>query len=179
MWYNGENAERDRKMEDKYIFRKAAPREVTAVFDLIMSRVAWMDRVGIQQWNMTKYDECYPLAYYEMRRQKDELFVLEEASTGKLACVGALFHEDERWPDKEAAYYLHHLAADLDFKGAGSIFLQLAERYAADQGMQYLRLDSAVDNPVLENYYTSRGYREAGRCIDGLYEGILRQKKLF
>ena len=178
MWYNGENAERDRKMADKYIFRKAAPREVTAVFDLIMSRVAWMDRVGIQQWNMTKYDECYPLAYYEMRRQKDELFVLEESSTGKLACVGALFHEDERWPDKEAAYYLHHLAADLDFKGAGSIFLQLAERYAADQGMQYLRLDSAVDNPVLEEYYTSRGYREAGRCIDGLYEGILRQKKL-
>lgn len=166
-------------MEGQYIFRKAAPGEVSAVFALIMSRVAWMDRVGIQQWNMTKYDECYPLAYYEMRRQKDELFVLEEAATGKLVCVGALFHEDARWPDAEDAYYLHHLAADLGAKGAGSFFLQLAEDYTASHGKQYLRLDSAVDNPVLAQYYTSRGYREAGRCVDGLYEGVLRQKKLF
>ena len=166
-------------MKDKYNFRKALPQEVPTVFALIMSRVAWMDRVGIQQWNMTKYDECYPLAYYETRRQMEELFVLEEASTGKLVCVGALFHEDARWPDAESAYYLHHLAADLGAKGAGSVFLQLAEDYTASQGKQYLRLDSAVDNPVLAQYYTSRGYREAGRCVDGLYEGILRQKKLF
>jgi len=166
-------------MKDKYTFRKALPQEVPAVFALIMSRVAWMDRVGIQQWNMTKYDECYPLSYYEQRRQMDELFVLEETATGKLLCVGALFHEDARWPDTESAYYLHHLAADLDAKGAGSIFLRMAEDHTAGQGMQYLRLDSAVDNPVLEEYYTSRGYREAGRCVDGLYEGILRQKKLF
>ena len=41
-----------------------------------------------------------------------------------------------------------------------------------------MRLDSAVGNKTLETYYTSRGYVEAGRCKDGLYEGILRQKKL-
>lgn len=164
-------------METKYLFRKATPQEVPAVFALIMARVAWMDRVGIRQWNMTKYDECYPLAYYEKRRQMDELFVLTEDE--KILCVGALFHEDERWPDAESAYYLHHLAADPDAKGAGSIFLEMAENYTVSQGKQYLRLDSAVDNPVLENYYTSRGYVAAGRCTDGLYEGILRQKKLF
>ena len=164
-------------METKYIFRQAKKEEIRAVFDLIMGRVAWMDQVGIRQWNTTKYDQRYPLSYYEQRRQMEELFVLTDEA-GQILAVGALLHEDERWPDKEDAYYLHHLAADLDFKGAGSIFLQLAERYTADQGMQYLRLDSAVDNPVLAQYYTSRGYREAGRCIDGLYEGILRQKKL-
>ena len=166
-------------MECAYKFRKAERQEVAAVFGLIMSRVAWMDRVGIQQWNMTKYDECYPLDYYEQRRESGELFVLEEAATGRLVCVGALFHEDQRWPDQESAYYLHHLASDVDAKGAGSIFLQMAEAYTASQGKNYLRLDSAVDNPVLEKYYTSRGYVDAGRCIDGLYEGILRQKKLF
>jgi len=166
-------------MEEEYIFRKATQQEIPAVFALIMRRVAWMDTVGIRQWNTTKYDQRYPLDYYERRRQMDELFVLEDKQSGKILSVGALFHDDERWPDPESAYYLHHLAADLGAKGAGSVFLQLAEDYTASQGKQYLRLDSAVDNPVLEEYYTSRGYREAGRCVDGLYEGILRQKKLF
>lgn len=164
------------QMTDTYIFRKATEQEVPEIFALIMRRVAWMDQVGIQQWNTTKYDQRYPLSYYEQRRQMDELFVLE--SSGKILCVGALFHEDPRWPDQANAYYLHHLAAELDAKGAGSIFLQLAEKYAAEQGIQYLRLDSAVGNTTLENYYTCRGYVEAGRCEDGLYNGILRQKKL-
>lgn len=165
-------------MENQYIFRPAMQQEIPEVFALIMGRVAWMDTVGIRQWNTTKYDERYPLHYYEQRRQMEELFVLEDRETRKIVCVGALFHEDERWPEPASAFYLHHLASHVDAKGTGSIFLQLAERYTASQGKQYLRLDSAVGNKTLEHYYTSRGYTEAGRCKDGLYEGILRQKKL-
>jgi hypothetical protein len=165
-------------LTEQYIFRPAAAQEIQAVFDLIMGRVAWMDTVGIRQWNTTKYDQRYPLHYYEQRRQMDELFVLEERPTGEIVCVGALFHEDERWPDPESAFYLHHLASRVDKCGTGSIFLQLAEDYTAARGKCYLRLDSAVGNKTLEDYYTSRGYTECGRCTDGLYEGILRQKKL-
>ena len=165
-------------MDGQFIFRKAEKQEIPAVFALIMGRVAWMDRVGIRQWNTTKYDERYPMDYYEERWKKDELFVLEDGKTGKILCTGALFHEDERWPDRESAYYLHHFAAELDAKGAGSMFLQKAEHYTASQGKRYLRLDSAVGNKSLEEYYVNRGYVEAGRSVDGLYEGILRQKIL-
>ena len=165
-------------MEKKYIFRKATKEEIPAVFALIMRRVAWMDTVGIRQWNVTKYDQRYPLHYYEMRRQKDELFVLTEKETGKLLSVGALLHEDERWPDQASAYYLHHLASDPEAKGTGSVFLEMAEAYTAREGKMYMRLDSAIGNKNLENYYASRGYREAGFCKDGLYEGVLREKKL-
>ena len=66
----------------------------------------------------------------------------------------------------------------MDTKGAGSIFLEKAEEYTARMGKKYMRLDSAVGNKNLERFYTSRGYVEAGTCKDGLYEGILRQKKL-
>ena len=165
-------------MEHTFIFRAARADEVQAVFDLIMGRVAWMDTVGIQQWNKTRYDQRYPLDYYARRRQMGELFVLEDTAHGRLVCVGALFHEDERWPEPAQALYLHHFAARVGIRGVGSIFLEEAERYAAEQGMDYLRLDSAVGNAALEDYYTSRGYVEAGRCVDGLYAGILRQKKL-
>lgn len=165
-------------MEKKLLFRPVEAHEVQAVFDLIMRRVAWMDTVGIRQWNTTKYDERYPLEYYEKRRQAEELFLLEDTQSKEILAVGALFHQDERWTEKANARYLHHLAAEVGEKGAGSIFLAEAEAYAAEEGAEYLRLDSAVGNTVLEQYYTSRGYVEAGRCEDGLYYGILRQKKL-
>lgn len=164
-------------MTETYIFRQAQPREIRAVFDLIMGRVAWMDQVGIRQWNITKYDQRYPLSYYEKRRQLEELFVLTD-STGDILAVGALLHEDERWRSPGSAYYLHHLASRVDAKGAASIFLEKAEDYTARMGKRYMRLDSAVGNKTLEHYYTSRGYVEAGYCKDGLYEGILRQKEL-
>lgn len=163
-------------MEKTYVFRQATADEVKKIFDLIMGRVSWMDQVGIHQWNDTKYDERYPLSYYEMRRQKEELFVLEQ--DGELLCVGALFHEDERWPDPENAYYLHHFASNVAHKGMGTVFLEEAEKYTKAQGKTYMRLDSAIGNETLERYYESRGYTEAGRCVDGLYKGILRQKKL-
>lgn len=107
---------------EQYIFRQATQQEIPVVFELIMGRVAWMDVVGIHQWNATKYDQRYPLHYYEQRRLKNELFVLEERATGEIVCVGALFHEDERWPDPASAYYLHHLASRVDKQGAGSLF---------------------------------------------------------
>ena len=164
-------------MTESYMFRQARPEEIRAVFDLIMGRVAWMDQVGIRQWNTTKYDQRYPLDYYEMRRQKEELFVLTDQQDQILA-VGALLHEDERWPEHASAYYLHHLASRVDAKGCGSIFLQMAEDYTAQMGKTYMRLDSAIGNINLEQYYTSRGYVAAGYCKDGLYEGVLRQKQL-
>ncbi len=165
-------------MKEKYIFRQATQQEVPEVFALIMRRVAWMDEVGIRQWNVTKYDRRYPPDYYEMRRQKGELFVLVDGETGKLLSVGALLHEDERWPEPDSAYYLHHLASDPGAKGTASIFLEMAEKYTAQQGKIYMRLDSAIGNQKLEHYYASRGYVEAGFCKDGLYEGVLRQKRL-
>ena len=163
-------------MEKAYVFRPARADEVEKIFNLIMDRVSWMDRVGIHQWNDTKYDERYPLSYYEMRRQRQELFVLEQ--DGELLCVGALFHEDERWPDPENAYYLHHFASAVTHKGMGTVFLEEAEKYTKARGKAYMCLDSAIGNKTLESYYESRGYTEAGRCMDGLYKGILRQKKL-
>ena len=165
-------------MKEKYCFRQATKEELGEIFALILSRMAWMDSVGIQQWNATKYDKRYPMDYYEMRQKQGELFVMREGDTGKLLCVGGLLKEDERWPESASALYLHHFASDPAHKGMGSIFLEMAEAYTAQQGMEYMRLDSAIGNEKLENYYTSRGYVPAGECKDGAYEGILRQKKL-
>lgn len=149
------------------------------MLDLIHLRIAWMDEVGIRQWNVTDYDGVYPPAYYQACFDLGELFALEEIASGKIVCAGALKEQDERWPDQSPpAFYLHHLAADPAHKGAGRLFLQEAEAYAASRGKACLRLDSAIDNPRLTAYYETQGYLPAGTCIDGMYEGILRQKAL-
>jgi hypothetical protein len=110
------------------------------------------------------------------RVEAGELFALERE--GEFLCVGALFCEDVRWPEPAKARYLHHFAAKVGEKGAGSLFLQEAEKFAGAEGMEYMRLDSAVGNERLAHYYESRGYVSCGHCRDGLYQGILRQKKL-
>ena len=45
-------------------------------------------------------------------------------------------------------------------------------------GKQYLRLDSARNNPSLERYYTNLGFVAVGSCQEGEYQGILRQKEI-
>ena len=98
-----------------------------------------------------------------------------------LACA-VLRQDDERWPqpmqDAHPAFYLHHLATRVGAKGAGRMFLQLAEEYAMNQGKTRFRLDSADDNAFLADYYTQQGYVPVGTCVDGLYSGILREKVL-
>ena len=163
-----------------YTFRPAEKHEVPAVFELIMSRVHWMDDVGIRQWNVTAYAGCYPPAHYEAARQRGDLFVLTDDS-GIAACA-VLRQDDERWPEAmqsaEPAFYLHHLAARLGAKGAGRSILRMAEDYAVRQGKTRSRLDSADDNAFLADYYTAQGYVPVGHCVDGLYSGILREKVL-
>ena len=46
------------------------------------------------------------------------------------------------------------------------------------QGKIFLRLDSQQANHALSRYYDSLGYSPVGTCVDGSYEGILREKAL-
>ena len=164
----------------RYVFRPARADEVPAVFELIMARVRWMDEAGIRQWNVTDYAACYPPAHYEAARRRGDLFVLTD-DAGIAACA-VLRQDDERWPEgmqaAEPAFYLHHLASRIGAKGAGCIFLQMAEEYALARGKTRFRLDSADDNAFLADYYAARGYLPVGTCVDGLYRGILREKIL-
>ncbi len=169
--------------EDGYVFRPIKESEVPVMFEIIESRVKWMDVVGIKQWNVTNYTEVYPLEYFHYHRKKGETFVLEEKSSGEIVACAVLKAEDDRWENVEdyktkKALYLHNFAVRLDKKGTGSIFLRMAEEYAVRRGVECFRLDSADDNKKLEEYYSSRGYAPRGECIDGLYKGILREKKL-
>lgn len=166
-----------------YVFEKIKKEEIPLMFSIILSRMKWMDEVGIDQWNNTFYDEVYPVSYYEEHRRAGEVFVLREISTGEIVSAAVFKSEDDRWEhiadySTKSAFYLHNFCSRIDKKGTGKIFLDFAEEYARICEKDVFRLDSAEDNAVLEAYYESRGYIPKGFCIDGLYKGILREKEI-
>ena len=170
--------------EKDFLFRPINFHEIPLMFDIIISRMKWMDEVGIKQWNVTEYDKVYPVSYYEEMYRLGQVFVLERKSTGQIVAAAVLKHEDDRWEhlgslyEQHSAFYLHNFATVIGEKGVGAVFLRLAEDFAAKEGKEFFRLDSADDNERLEKYYSEKGYSPVGYCIDGRYTGILRQKLL-
>ena len=62
--------------------------------------------------------------------------------------------------------------------GAGKAILREAEKLAKVRGMEAIRLDCIEGNEPLNAWYESQGYFPCGTCIDGPYNGILREKLL-
>lgn len=167
-----------------YLFRRIEASELPILFDIIQSRVTWMDEVGIKQWNVTDYANVYPLSYFEEMHSLGQVFVLERKDTCRIVAGAVLKTSDERWEhlgslySEHSAFYLHNFASRVEEKGVGAVFLMLAEKYAAKSGVEFFRLDSADDNERLEKYYSEKGYKALGSCVDGPYRGVLRQKSL-
>lgn len=161
-----------------YDFRLAKNNEIDTIFSLYKKRIQWMDKSGIQQWNMTNYLEVYPISYYADRQRLGELYVLSKEDVVIGAVV--LLQSDECWPQMadSPAYYVHNLVTELSVKGAGKIILSEVEKMAISKGIQFLRLDCAVDNKFLNEYYESMGYKMVGWCKEGAYIGNKREKEL-
>lgn len=163
-------------------FRKARLQDVDAIMRLVQRRIDWMNAVGLHQWNETDYFGRYPRSYWE----RNVRYFLVGEEEGRVVVAIALYTEDVRWTRdghytgvaEGNAYYLHHLVTEPAAKGAGREMMLYVERYAAEQGVTLLRLDSAVGNLALEQYYTDLGYTACGTCHDRLYHGVLREKRL-
>ncbi|MBQ6152661.1 MAG: GNAT family N-acetyltransferase [Ruminococcus sp.] len=160
-------------------FRPALESDIDSVFSLIAKRVYWMDKVGIRQWNATDYLRVYPREYYLACQKNHELYLYEDNDV--ITGVFVLFDKDVRWKDNDEvsdACYLHNLATDPAVKGLGRFLITKAEEVTVQRGKRRLRLDCAVDNPFLNEYYEEMGYKLCGECIDDLYIGNLREKFL-
>ena len=159
-------------------FFPAREEDVPAIMALLQRRIDWMDEKGLYQWNKTGYLTCYPPAHFQ-RLIREEL-VFAAFADGTLIAVMALLSRDPRWPNGNdgLAYYVHHLATDPAFPGLGREMLAYAEDFSRQKGRPFLRLDSQKVNDALSRYYDSLGYSPVGTCVDGSYEGILREKAL-
>lgn len=151
---------------------------VRDIYALYEQRVQWMDSIGLQQWNATDYLNVYPLTYYQDLQRSGSLYMLRQNK--QMIGALALLKKDTYWPDCDtaSAYYIHHLVSDRNCKGAGKFMLEQAEKIAVNNGKRFLRLDCAIDNTALNQYYQKLGYIHVGICQDGPYIGNRLEKEL-
>jgi len=162
------------------VFCRANEADITGIFALYEKRIAWMESKGLHQWNATDYLTVYPQGYFRRQAAAGRLYAAKDWATGAILGAVVLLSEDDRWADRagEPAYYVHNLVTDAAAPGLGGWMLGELETLARRDGKTALRLDCAVDNAALNDYYASHGYREAGYCADGAYQGIRREKRL-
>ena len=161
------------------IFRRAYLPEAEVVYHLIEQRIHWMDENGISGWNKTDYLHYYPLRYFQQQCAAGQLYVLA-SDAGQVQGAVILLEEDVRWAEfaPAAAFYVHNLVSALDAHGAGAAILAGTEALAREKGKQFVRLDCAENNAALNRFYEAAGYLPRGKCTDGPYYGILREKAL-
>lgn len=157
-------------------FRQAEPKDLEAILQLIKSRIAWMDRQGLEQWNKTDYFSAYPPEYFSHEIEKGDFYVL--CSGERVIGAVALRQKDEYWQDDGRSCYVHNLASSTDFPGAGKEILRHCEGKAAQWGKTYLKLDCQQGNQKLNSYYERLGFASIGTVEDGPYKGIKREKRL-
>ncbi len=162
-----------------YYFKPAEPNDIGQLYEIIKRRVRWMEEKRLRQWNTTDYLNVYPLSYFQNHQQNGRLYKMCDGQNNLFA-VMVLLDIDARWPGYETmdSYFVHNFASKPDFPGIGSLMLEEAEKLSARNGKKYLRLDCPTGNIVLNNFYETRGYAAKGQCIDGVYSGVLREKKL-
>ena len=161
-----------------YEFRKLKPNQARMAFAIIEKRVAWMDDMGIRQWNATGYLTAYPLSHYIGLAESGRLYALMDGETAAATC--AILTEDEFWADlkEDAALYVHAFASDPAYPGAGGELLNRVEDMARETGVPLVRLDCVRDNERLNRWYQDRGYAPNGSCVDGPYTGTRREKRV-
>ncbi len=163
-----------------YIFQSAKQEDVNDIFQLYVDRIKWMDMKGLRQWNVTDYLSRYPIAYYREQCESGTLFLLRKVNGNEIVGAVVLLESDIRWLGRNdvPAYYVHNLVTVVTAKGAGRRMLEEAEKMAVKNKKHFIRLDCAIDNQVLNDYYSAIGYEAQGKCEDGPYKGNLRQKSL-
>ena len=150
--------------------------ELPQVYALINARIRWMDEMGLDQWNTVNYWDAYPESHYEDAVTQGCLYVIKDLDR----IVGALVlrESDPYWDDSTPACYFHNFATALDAKGAGKKLLDFCAELALKKGKQYLRMDCAVSNQKLNEYYENLGFALVGDFWDDVYHANKRQKLL-
>lgn len=160
------------------IFRQGTVNDVPYIMKLIKKRIDWMDYKGINQWNKTHYIEHYPTNYYIQAAKEGKLYVLSNIENQIIASA-VLLTKDIRWEQNiSSAYYIHNLVSSIEKKNAGKEIIQYIEELARLQEKDYVKLDCAVDNQKLNQWYEMLGYKYVGTITDGEYKGGLREKRL-
>lgn len=158
----------------------AQPYDLNSIYSLFEQRVKWMDEKGIRQWNVTHYLQAYTKDYFLEMIQQKKMYIIKNYSENEIISAVVLKEQDELWSESvsDSAYYIHNLVTSSNYKGIGDECIKLIHDLAILYKKDYIRLDCAVDNQFLNQYYQLKGYNLVGECTEGLYKGNKREFRI-
>ena len=184
----------------EYRFRRAQNADVDQMIEIIRDRIKWMDKQGLHQWNKTDYMQQYPQEYFLEGIEKG-LFYVALDEQDRVAGLMALLTEDPRWAEDEPkdCYYVHHLAARSDAKGAGRALLEFCRQLSVQEGKlteesrqelaqtmdrsvermaaAFELLECGVWQPVIESVVYAGLYQVGNAVLNGTFHQRPRREK--
>ncbi|MER7505429.1 GNAT family N-acetyltransferase [Nonomuraea pusilla] len=154
--------------------RAAEPADLPGVLSLLADTAEWLYSRGVRQWPRGGFgpERIEPLIEERVLfLLEDELRYLDRGDQAPVATIALDRNADpEFWTraDRpESALYVHKLAVARPWSGSGlgDALLDWAGGTAHAAGLPWLRLDCSKDNPRLQEYYRSRGFRHV-RTVD-------------
>jgi hypothetical protein len=184
----------------EYRFRRAQNADVDQMIEIIRDRIKWMDKQGLHQWNKTDYMQQYPREYFLEGIEKG-LFYIALDEQDRVAGLMALLTEDPRWAEDEPkdCYYVHHLAARSDAKGAGRALLEFCRQLSVQEGKlteesrqelaqtmdrsvermaaAFELLECGIWQPVIESVVYAGLYQVGNAVLNGTFHQRPRREK--
>ena len=151
--------------------------DLNVIHKLIYDRCLWFSKKGVKGWSAEYYPNKYNQEYFEKQMQINKLYVIKIDNN---VCGVMLLKEvdSDYWEDKPSAYYIHHLATDINKKGIGKLLINFAIEQCKKDNKSRLRLDCYKTSLFLNEYYKKLGFENVGNGIKEDYEFNLWEMKV-
>lgn len=151
-------------------------KDIKCILNILEERCIWMENNNIEQWESNSYTVSFDEYYFNQEINKKRVYVAKINT--KICGIFLLKDNDSLWKDSENAFYVHHFATDINYKGLGKIIIEYIKYLALRQDKTYIRLDCVKNNEKLNNYYEKLGFILRKSGIRRSYEYNLREFKI-
>lgn len=149
--------------------------DIDVIFEFYDMAIAYQKKVFNKHWQGFSRE----LVTTEIAESRQYKILID----GEVACVFAVTFDDKLiWGDRDHdSIYIHRIVTHPNFRGYSFVkeIIKWAKKYADENNIKYIRMDTWADNEKLLEYYTSCGFDYVGVVTleksDGLpkhYEGI-------
>lgn len=156
---------------------KANIEDLDSIHDILIERCKWFIQNNINQWSLNWYPNKYNNEYFMEQMKNNYLYVVKDKK--KVIGVMLLKNTDEDyWKNDLKAYYIHHFATKVGYRGIGKIMINFAINKAISDKKECLRLDCIKNNLKLNKYYSEIGFKKIDSNKKGVYEYNLWEMKI-
>ena len=133
--------------------------DIDTIFEFYDIAVAHQKKVFNKHWQ----GFSLPMVQKEVAENRQYKILVD----GVIASIFAVtFNDLEIWEEKDAdpAIYIHRIVTHPNYRGFGfvNIIVDWAKKYAKENQLQYIRMDTWADNEKLLAHYTGCGFDHVG-----------------